>query len=208
MATVLRDWSYQYPWLYGAISQVAALTVGGEPRFRRLLLQDLPLTGARVLDLCCGGGDVTRYLAAAQPQRLVGVDASPKAIARLARNVPTAEGICAFAENLPLATATFDVVVCSTALHEMTAPQRQTILQEVQRVLVPGGWFALADFHRPQQPWFWPPLALFLALFETETAWELLTVDLPAALTEVGLHNIHQRLYAGGSLQVVRAQKP
>jgi len=208
MATILRDWSYRYPWLYGGISQVAAWTVGGEPRFRRLLLQDLPLTGARVLDLCCGGGDVTRYLAATQPQKLVGVDASPKAIARLARNVPTAEGVCAFAENLPFATATFDVVVCSTALHEMTAQQRREILTEVQRVLGSGGWFALADFHQPQQPWFWPPLALFLALFETETAWELLTVDLPAALTQAGFHNVQQRLYAGGSLQVVRAQKP
>ncbi|MFQ3680037.1 MAG: class I SAM-dependent methyltransferase, partial [Pseudanabaenaceae cyanobacterium] len=127
MATVLRDWSYQYPWLYGGISQVAALTVGGEPRFRRLLLQDLPVAGARVLDLCCGGGDVTRYLAAAGPQKLVGVDASPKAIARLARNVPTATGVCAFAEALPFAEASFDVVVCSTALHEMTADQRTQI---------------------------------------------------------------------------------
>ena len=41
MATILRDWSYRYPWLYNGISRVAALSVGGEARFRRLALVGL-----------------------------------------------------------------------------------------------------------------------------------------------------------------------
>ncbi|MFM9157307.1 MAG: SAM-dependent methyltransferase, partial [Dolichospermum sp.] len=36
MATIFRDLSYRYQWLYDSISQLAAVTVGGEARFRRL----------------------------------------------------------------------------------------------------------------------------------------------------------------------------
>jgi hypothetical protein len=30
VATIFRDWSYRYQWLYDAISRLAALSVGGE----------------------------------------------------------------------------------------------------------------------------------------------------------------------------------
>lgn len=43
MATVLRDWSYQYQWLYDVISGLADLIVGGEARFRKLALQGLTI---------------------------------------------------------------------------------------------------------------------------------------------------------------------
>jgi demethylmenaquinone methyltransferase/2-methoxy-6-polyprenyl-1,4-benzoquinol methylase len=46
-----------------------------------------------------------------------------------------------------------------------------------------------------------------MALFETQTAWELLKIDLVANLKAVGFRNCHQYLYAGGSLQVIQAQK-
>jgi ubiquinone/menaquinone biosynthesis C-methylase UbiE len=83
----------------------------------------------------------------------------------------------------------------------------QQILQEVYRVLQPGGIFTLADFHRPQNPLFWPGLALFLWLFETETAWQLIQTDLTQLLEEIGFVEVQQKLYAGGSLQVIQAQK-
>jgi len=43
MATIFRDLSYRYQWLYDGISRLAAVTVGGEPRFRQLALQNLNL---------------------------------------------------------------------------------------------------------------------------------------------------------------------
>ena len=43
MATIFRDLSYRYQWLYDGISRLAAVTVGGEPRFRQLALQNLKL---------------------------------------------------------------------------------------------------------------------------------------------------------------------
>jgi len=59
--TILRDWSYRYQWLYDLISRLAALSVGGEARFRQLAL-GLTINPTKVLDLCCGSGQATQVL--------------------------------------------------------------------------------------------------------------------------------------------------
>jgi hypothetical protein len=48
---------------------------------------------------------------------------------------------------------------------------------------------------------------MFLLLFETETAWQLLKTDLPGLLTQTGFEVGEPTLYAGGSLQVIQATK-
>lgn len=207
MATFLRDLSYQYQWLYDAISWVAALAVGGEARFRQLPLQDLTFTPeTEVLDLCCGWGQSTRYLVQRSPF-VTGLDASPNALASARKAVPQAKYVEGWAENLPFADASFDIVHTSAAMHEMQPDQLRKILQEVFRVLKPGGYFTLVDFHRPTNPLFWPGVATFLWLFETETAWSLLQTDLVATLTEIGFTVKPLQLHAGGSLQVLGSSK-
>jgi len=207
MATILRDLSYRYPWLYDSISRVAALAVGGEARFRQLPIADVPIEPTtQVLDLCCGGGQATAYLVQ-RSQHVTGLDASPRALDRAKRYAPQAHYVEAFAQSLPFAAGTFDLVHTSAALHEMDHATLQTILQEVYRVLKPGGVLTLVDFHQPTNPLFLPGLAMFMWLFETETAWALLKTDLPALLSTVGFARCEQRLYAGGSLQVIRAYR-
>ena len=207
MATIFRDLSYRYQWLYDTISHLAALSVGGETRFRQLALQGLiiyPTT--EVLDLCCGSGQATRVLVQ-HSQHVTGLDASPLSLKRAQHNVPQAQYIEAFAEAMPFPDNHFDLIHTSVALHEMESEQRQQILKEVYRVLKPDGVFALVDFHTPNNWLFWPGLSLFLLLFETETAWQLLKTDLVGLLKEVGFRTCDRQLYAGGSLQVIQAQK-
>jgi ubiquinone/menaquinone biosynthesis C-methylase UbiE len=207
MATILRDWSYRYQWLYDGISRIAALTVGGESRFRQLALEGLTLhPESKILDLCCGSGQATAYLVQSSAH-VTGLDASPLSLNRARKNVPQAFYIEAFAENIPLGEGEFDLVHTSAALHEMDPEQLREILQEVYRVLKPEGTFAIADFHAPTNPLFWPGLALFFWLFETETAWQLLETNLPELLQEIGFKVDSPRLYAGGSLQVIQARK-
>ncbi|MBD2293078.1 class I SAM-dependent methyltransferase [Anabaena sphaerica FACHB-251] len=206
MATIFRDLSYRYQWLYDGISQLAALSVGGEGRFRQLALQGLTLhSDTKILDLCCGSGQATDFLVKLS-QNVTGLDASPLSLQRAKNNVPNATYVEAFAEDMPFADNSFDVVHTSAALHEMQPEQLRKIIQEVHRVLKPGGVFTLVDFHPPTNPLFWPGLLVFFWLFETETAWELLKTDLPGLLRENGFDVGEPILYAGGSLQVIQGK--
>ena len=207
MATILRSWSYQYQWVYDAVSRMAALSVGGEGRFRQLALQGLSINSqTKILDLCCGSGQATQVLLQ-YSQNVTGLDASPLSLQRAKNNVPEAEYVQAFAEDMPFADRTFDFVHTSVAMHEMKPEQLRQIFSQVYRVLKPGGVFTLVDFHAPTNPLFWPGISIFMWLFETETAWQLINTDLLTLLQEFGFQELQHRLYAGGSLQVIQVRK-
>jgi ubiquinone/menaquinone biosynthesis C-methylase UbiE len=207
VATILREWSYRYQWLYDGISRLAALNVGGEQKFRQLALQNLDITPEmQVLDLCCGSGQTTRFLVT-RSTHVTGLDASPLSIARAEQNVPEAKFVKGWAEEMPFANEQFDVVHTSVALHEMRPVQLWQILQEVYRVLKPGGVFVLVDFHLPSNFVYRSGLEAFLILFETETAWQFIKTDLLSLLARVGFESADRTLYAGSSLQTIQARK-
>ncbi|NES86312.1 MAG: class I SAM-dependent methyltransferase [Moorea sp. SIO2B7] len=207
MATILRTLSYKYQWLYDGISRLAALGVGGEKRFRHLALEGLEIKGdTEVLDLCCGAGQTTQFLVE-YSNHVTGLDVSPLALKRAAENVPEAKYVEGLAQKMPLADNQFDLVHTSAALHEMNSEELQQIIKEVYRVLKPGGIFTLIDFHKPTNLLFFPPLAVFMWLFETETAWQLLETNLKQLLEEVGFEVDQQNFYVGGSLQVIQGRK-
>lgn len=207
MATFLRPLSYKYQWIYDTISKLAAIAVGGETRFRQLALENLELTpDTKILDLCCGAGQTTGFLVQ-YSQGVTGLDLSPVALERAKKNVPQAAYVEGAAENMPLPDNQFDVVHASVALHEMTPSQLAQIFTEVRRVLKPGGVFTFIDLHWPTNPVFIPGLMVFMALFEMETAWQMVKRNLPELLTAAGFEVVHTSFHGGGSLQVVQAQK-
>lgn len=207
MATFLRPLSYQYQWLYDTISRLAAIPVGGEKKFRQLALSNLAITkDSKILDLCCGAGQTTQFLVN-YSNHVTGLDISPVALAKAKKNVPQAEYIEGFAQKMPLTDNSFDFVHTSVALHEMTSSELDAIFAEVYRVLKPEGIFTFIDLHKPHNPIFIPGIMIFMWLFETETAWQLLKTDLLSKLTNQGFTIIKQQLYAGGSLQVIQAKK-
>ncbi len=208
MGTILRTWSYQYQWLYDGISNVAAIAVGGAARFRRLALTGLEIDPhAKILDLCCGSGQVTGILLEYSDD-VTGLDISPLSLSRSRRNVPQAKYVEALAEDMPFADAQFDLIHTSAAMHEMTRSQLHQIFTQVYRVLKPGGIFTMVDFHRPTNPLYIPGLTVFFWLFETESAWELIDTDLVQMLRDVGFEiDLAPSLHAGGSLQVIQTRK-
>ena len=125
------------------------------------LLDALSLRGdERVLDVGCGRGAVLLAAARRLPEgRAVGVDIwraqdqSGNAMDATARNAAL-EGVGERVElrtgdmrALPFDDASFDVVVSSLALHNLTDPaDRAKAVREVARVLKPGGRVLLADF--------------------------------------------------------------
>lgn len=107
--------------------------------------------GARVLDLGCGTGAVSRFLARCPGvSEVIGVDPSPVFLARatqLARDVPNLSFENGDARSLPFTDASFDVVVAHTVLCHVPEPAQA--LAEAFRVTRPGGWLAAFDGDYP-----------------------------------------------------------
>lgn len=114
------------------------------------------LQGKRVLDVCCGTGNLTAMLAAAGCQ-VVGVDRSPTMLSFARRKPLAAEFQQRDAAQLAYEHE-FDAAVISLALHEMRAEERQRVWESTRRAVIPGGkWIAL-DFTAPERSGFWAHL--------------------------------------------------
>lgn len=100
----------------------------------------------RVLDLCCGQGNVTEALTRAG-HTVVGADFSKKMLAHARHRVPDGAFVTADAQALPFTDAEFDAVVCSFGL--MHVPDQPKALGEIQRVLKPGGQFIMTSWCGP-----------------------------------------------------------
>jgi ubiquinone/menaquinone biosynthesis C-methylase UbiE len=102
--------------------------------------------GESVLDVACGTGVVARLAAArVHGGRVAGLDLNAGMLA-VARSIPAAAGAPiewheASALDLPFPDTTFDHVLCQFGL--MFFPDRSAALQEMRRVLRPGGRLAL-----------------------------------------------------------------
>jgi ubiquinone/menaquinone biosynthesis C-methylase UbiE len=126
-------------------------TRGAEPQqqeLRRAFLADIAFPeGARVLDVGCGTGVLTRVLARwPGVGEVVGVDPAPSLLDKARALAADLAGIRfeeADGRSLPFAADTFDVVVFDSTLSHMPMPERG--LAEAYRVLRPVGWLATFD---------------------------------------------------------------
>ena len=104
----------------------------------------------RVLDVGCGTGLFEqRVLTREGAREMVGVDLSPKMLAEARTNLHAAGNVRfvqADAAALPFAESRFDVVVSASAFHYFSAPREA--LQEMRRVLKPGGRLVILDWCR------------------------------------------------------------
>ncbi len=116
---------------------------------RRLVERALAGGGRRVLDVCCGTGDVALALAAAGAEA-TGLDFSPRMV-ELARRRPGAERVREFvvgdALALPFPPESFDAVTISFGLRNLT--DIPAALEEMIRVLKPEGRLLILEFGKP-----------------------------------------------------------
>ncbi len=106
------------------------------------------VTGLRGLDVGCGEGHNTR-LVAQRGAQLTALDISGRFV-RYAqeREAQDPQGIAylhASAVELPFADAAFDFVMATMSM--MDVPDQQRAIQEVARVLQPGGFFQFSILH-------------------------------------------------------------
>ncbi|MCU1382086.1 MAG: ubiE 3 [Acidobacteria bacterium] len=128
----------------------AFLSYGQDRRWKRRLI-DLaaPRAGARALDLATGTGDIA-FALAARGARVVGLDITLRMI-ELARRKGAAQPMVSFLVGdmlaLPFPPGSFDIVTTGYGLRNV--PNLATAIDEIQRVLSPGGQLLSLDFNRP-----------------------------------------------------------
>ena len=108
---------------------------------------------ARILDLCCGTGDMTlalRRQAGKSSPEILGADFSHAMLQRASQKAATTalRWIEADALHLPFPDARFDLVTSAFGFRNLA--DYDAGLREIKRVLRPGGEFGILDFGEPR----------------------------------------------------------
>jgi len=157
----VREMFTQIAPTYDRINHILSVQIDRIWRARaaNILRPILERPDAKVLDLCCGTGDLTFSLASAGVAQIIGADFAHTMLVRakqksaaLARSsraersaaIPFLE---ADALNLPFADKSFDLV--TTAFGFRNLSNYEAGLREIQRTLKPGGTLAILEFTEP-----------------------------------------------------------
>ena len=132
-----------------------ALSYGHDRRWKRRLV-DLasPGRGTRALDLATGTGDIA-FALAARGADVVGLDVTLRmielAVAKRSSSPERRALPVSFLVGdmlaLPFPSASFDIVTAGYGLRNV--PDLDVAIDEIRRVLAPGGQFLSLDFNRP-----------------------------------------------------------
>jgi SAM-dependent methyltransferase len=101
--------------------------------------------GGRVVDLACGNGRIGRWLKAEGASSVVGVDRSPEMLAEAASRGVYDRTLLADVSATGLPESSFDGAITSMALCHVR--DLRAFFREARRLLVPGGWLGVLDYH-------------------------------------------------------------
>ncbi|HEY3743602.1 MAG TPA: bifunctional demethylmenaquinone methyltransferase/2-methoxy-6-polyprenyl-1,4-benzoquinol methylase UbiE [Bryobacteraceae bacterium] len=130
----------------------------------RTVREVAPLLGrpeARVLDLCCGTGDLMLALEHRRGAPVIGADFCHPMLVEARRKVRARAMQSTLFEgdamSLPLASDSFDLITCAFGFRNFA--NYESGLVELRRVLKPGGTIAILEFSQPGN-------RLFAALYD------------------------------------------
>ncbi len=130
--------------VYDAMNRL--MTAGLDQRWRRDAAEAVVKPGDRVLDSCCGTGDLAIAAAAAGGQ-VTAIDFSRPMLERARRKAPELEWVEGDALALPFADDSFDAATVGFGVRNLSELDRG--LRELRRVLHPGGRLAILEITRP-----------------------------------------------------------
>jgi demethylmenaquinone methyltransferase/2-methoxy-6-polyprenyl-1,4-benzoquinol methylase len=196
--------------VYDAMNRV--MTAGLDQRWRRATVRKTVRSGDRVLDACCGTGDLAIAARKAGAAGVVGADFSKRMLERARRKAPELEWVSADVLALPFDDASFDSVVVGFGVRNVE--DLEAALRELRRVLRAGGRLGILEITTPRgllrpfyRLWFDRIVPLLGRLLPGGDAYTYLPASVrrfpgPEELAELlgtcGFEGVRFRLFAGG----------
>jgi len=197
-----------------------AMSLGFDVRWRRMTARAVVRPGDRVLDVCCGTGD----LAVADREAggdVVGLDFSERMLARARRKSDAIEWVHGDATALPFPDEAFDAVTVGFGIRNLD--DMESGLRELARVLRPGGRLGCLEITRPRgvlrpffRLWFDGLVPLAGGVLPGGSAYTYLPAsvrrfpgpeDLAAAMERAGFGPVRWKLLGGGIVALHTAVK-
>jgi demethylmenaquinone methyltransferase/2-methoxy-6-polyprenyl-1,4-benzoquinol methylase len=188
------------------------MTAGLDQRWRRLTVREVVSAGDRVLDGCCGTGDLAVAARKAGAREVVGLDFSERMLERAERKEPAIDWIQGDLLELPFEAGSFDAATVGFGVRNVDDLERG--LAELRRVLRPGGRVGILEITRPRGPltlfyrlWFDVLIPLAGRILPGGKAYTYLPASVrrfpgPDALAELltaqGFENVRYRRLGGG----------
>ncbi len=195
--------------VYDAMNRV--MTAGLDRRWRRVTVEQVVRNGDRVLDACCGTGDLA-IAARARGADVVGLDFSEAMLERAGAKSTEIEWVRGDVLALPFDDASFDAVTVGFGVRNVD--DLDAGLRELRRVLRPGGRLGILEITRPRgvvapfyRLWFDRVVPLLGKVLPGGAAYTYLPAsvrrfpgpeELAALLERSGFTAVRFRLFAGG----------
>lgn len=195
--------------VYDAMNRT--MTMGLDQRWRQATVNAIVQPGDRVLDSCCGTGDLA-IAAARAGGRVTGVDFAERMLERARLKAPELEWVHGDALALPFPDGSFDAATVGFGVRNLDDLERG--LAELRRVLRAGGRVAILEITRPSglltpfyRLWFDGLVPLLGKVLPGGSAYTYLPAsvrrfpgpdELAGLLREVGFEDVRWRTFAGG----------
>ena len=204
--------------VYDAMNRT--MTLGLDQRWRRATVAAVVEPGDRVLDACCGTGDLA-VAASRAGARVTGLDFSERMLERARGKSAEVEWVQGDAQQLPFEDASFDAATVGFGVRNLDDLERG--LAELRRVLRVGGRLAILEITRPRgllapfyRLWFDGLVPLLGKVLPGGSAYTYLPAsvrrfpgpdELAGLLREAGFEDVRWRTFAGGivALHIGRA---
>ncbi len=197
------------------------MTMGLDRRWRRLAVRAIVWPGDRVLDACCGTGDLA-IESERRGGRVVGLDFSERMLERARQKSGTIDWVQGDALALPFADGDFDAATVGFGVRNLDDLERG--LRELHRVLRPGGRLAVLEITQPRgllRPFFriWLDVLVPLAgkVLPGGQAYTYLPAsirrfpgpeDLSAVFERAGFEGVSFRLLGAGVVALHTGERP
>ncbi|NOH02613.1 MAG: methyltransferase domain-containing protein [Chloroflexi bacterium] len=206
----------RYEWLTGFYDTVMDRLMRETTFKQALIRQARVMKGHRVLDLGCGTATLTLMIKQAHTDaEVTGLDGDPKAL-EIARNKVAKSGLEidldeGMAFNLPYPDNSFERVFSGLLFHHLTREDKVRTLEEVYRVLKPGGELHVADWGKASNALMRLVFFLVQLLDGFKTTTDNVNGLLPEFFSKAGLRDVQETTrYATvfGTMALYRARKP